>query len=225
MKLYYDLSPGALKVILLLAELSIAYEPIPVDIRKQPDKQVPTLEDDDVTVFDSNAVLIYLAEKENRLLPNTAEREKRATALSWLFLIATEVENACLQVRHFRYIAPKPSDYALRLFEYELNRHLLVIERQLSQHVFITGDEYGIVDIAFWSWARLLPNIFGLDQTDQGYHVLWQRYPNIKRLLDLIEQRPAVKHVELLKTKHNFKVARRYRPALGVPSLTSETVV
>jgi GSH-dependent disulfide-bond oxidoreductase len=219
MKLYYDLSPCALQVALLLAELNIAYEPIPLDIRKNPEAKVPLLQDGDLSVFDSTAILLYLAEKENKLFPSIDYREQRAKTLSWLTFISTDVENACTQARHFRYVAPKPNDYALRLFDYELNRHLTSIEQHLAKHTFMTGDHYSIVDIAFWSWARLLPNVFGVDQT------LWQRYPNVKRLADLIEQRPAVREIELLKTRHNFKVARRYRPAPIVSSPNVEATL
>jgi GSH-dependent disulfide-bond oxidoreductase len=207
MKLHYNIAPGSIKVALLLAELGITYDSIPVDTRKTPEAKVPVLEDGTVTVFDSCAILLYLADIDNRFFPGTANPQLRAKALSWLTFIATDVENACAQARHFRYIAPQPNDYGLRLFDFEANRHLLAIEQHLGIHIYFLGDQYSIVDIAFWSVSRLLPNILGLGEA------VWQRYPNIQRHTDLISQRPSIQNVEQLKKKHNFKVARRYRPA------------
>jgi GSH-dependent disulfide-bond oxidoreductase len=206
MKFHYNLSPSSIKVALLLAELALDYEPIPVDTRKNPDAKVPVLEEGTVTVFGSSAILLYLADRDNRLLPGIDNPHLRAKALSWLTFIATDVENACAQARHFRYIAPKPNDYALSLFDYEAHRHWRAIEQHLAVYTYFLDQDYSIVDIAFWSWARLLPNILGSGET------IWETYPNIKRLVNLVAQRPAVQNVEQLKTKHNFKVARRYRP-------------
>jgi GSH-dependent disulfide-bond oxidoreductase len=216
MKFHYNISPGSIKVALLLAELGIAYDSIPVDTRKTPDAKVPVLEDGSVTVFDSSAILLYLADLDNRYLPGPDNPQLRAKAISWLTFIATDVENACAQARHFRYIAPQPNDYGLKLFDYEANRHLLAIEQHLAIYTYFLGDEYSIVDIAFWSLSRLLPNILGLGEE------AWQRYPNIKRLTDLISQRPSIQDVEQLKKKHNFKVARRFRPTTQVSPVNAE---
>jgi GSH-dependent disulfide-bond oxidoreductase len=219
MKFHYNLSPSPLKVALLLEELNLHYEAIPVDLRKNPQlgieyvklnphEKVPTLQDGMVTVFDSNAILLYLADRENKFLPSTDKPQLRATALSWLAFITGDLANACKHTRHFRYIAPQhneSNDYALSLFDVEAQKHWAAIETHLSSNTYFIGDEYSIVDMAFWSWSKLLPNIF-----DTG-EATWERYPNVKRLTDLIEQRPAVKMVEKLKNKHNFKVARRYR--------------
>jgi GSH-dependent disulfide-bond oxidoreductase len=207
MKLHYNIAPSSIKVALLLAELDISYDSIPVDLRKNPEAKVPVLEDGTVTVFDSSAILLYLADLDNRFLPGIDNPQLRAKALSWLTFIATDVENACAQARHFRYIAPQPNDYGLRLFDFEANRHLQAIEQHLTIYTYFLGDQYSIVDIAFWSLARLLPNILGLGEA------VWQRYPSIKRHTDLISQRSSIQNVEQLKKKHNFKVARRYRPA------------
>jgi GSH-dependent disulfide-bond oxidoreductase len=219
MKLHYNIAPGSMKVALLLAELGLAYDSIPVDTRKNPDARVPVLEDGTVTVFDSSAILLYLADLENRFLPRTDNPQLRAKALSWLTFIATDVENACAQARHFRYIAPQPNGYGVRLFDYEANRHLLAIEQHLAIYTYFLDDLYSIVDIAFWSISRLLPNILGLGEE------VWQRYPNIKRHTDLISQRPSIQNVEQLKKKHNFKVVRRYRPAPVVSSTSAEASV
>jgi GSH-dependent disulfide-bond oxidoreductase len=219
MKLHYNLSPNSLKVAFLLAELNLSYDPIPVETRKYPAAKVPVLEDGQVTVFDSTAILLYLGDRDNRLLPDTENSQLRAKALSWLTFIAVDVETACAQARHFRYIAPKPNDYALSLFDNEVHRHWRAIEQHLSVSMYFLGNEFSIVDIAFWSWSRLLPNIVGSGE------VIWESFPNIKRLTDLIEARPAMKDIEQLKTKHNFKVARRYRPAPAELALNSNVAI
>jgi GSH-dependent disulfide-bond oxidoreductase len=208
-----------MKVALLLAELNVDYAPIPVDTRKKPEAKVPVLEDGTVTVFDSSAILLYLADRDNKLLPGTDNPQLRAKALSWLTYIATDVENACAQARHFRYIAPKSNEYALTLFDYEAHRHWTAIEQHLAIYKFFLGNEFSIVDIAFWSWARLLPNILGSDEA------VWLRYPNIKRLTDLVQNRPAIHKVEALKANHNFKVARRYRPSTAKATSPSEAAL
>jgi GSH-dependent disulfide-bond oxidoreductase len=226
MKFHYNLSPSPLKVALMLEELDVTYEAIPVDLRKNPQlkveyiklnphEKVPTLQDGSVTVFDSNAILLYLADREKKFLPLADSPQLRASALSWLTFIASDLENACNQARHFRYIAPQfndSNDYALNLFDVEAHRHWTAVEQHLANNTYFLGDYYSIVDMAFWSWSRLLPNVLGTGDAT------WDRYPNVKRLTDLIEQRQAAKNVEKLKNKHNFKVARRFRPP--APSLT-----
>jgi GSH-dependent disulfide-bond oxidoreductase len=205
-KFHYNLSPSPMQVALLLEELNAVYETIPV-YRAKEHTRIPTLQDGTVTVFNSSAILLYLADKESKFLPTADNPQLRADAISWLAFLSSDLENACLQARHFRYVAPKANDYALQLFDSEVHRHWATIEKHLALNTHFLGDVYSIVDIAFWGWARLLPNILGTGQA------AWEQYPNVKRLTDLINTRPAIKNVERLKTKHNFKVARRFRPA------------
>jgi GSH-dependent disulfide-bond oxidoreductase len=214
-KFYYNLSPSPMKVALLLEELNVVYEPIPVNTSINIEVElnnvhpvVPTLQDGVISVFNSGAILLYLADKENKFLPSTDNPRLRAMAVSWLNFLSSELENACKQTRHFRYIAPKPNEYALNLFDGEAHRHWTTIEQHLAKNTHFLGDEYSVVDMAFWSWARLLPNILGSGEA------AWEQYPNVKRLTDLINNRPAIQNIEKLKAKHNFKVARRYRPAI-----------
>lgn len=100
---------------------------------------------------------------------------------------------------HFRHVAPQPQDYALNRYDFEAHRHWSIVEQRLSARQFMLGADYSIVDMAVWGWARMLPYVTGLD------HV-WERYPNVKRLLDTINARPAAKAAEALKAKHAFKV-------------------
>ena len=96
-------------------------------------------------------------------------------------------------------MAPEPKTYALNRYDYEANRHWGILETHLYGRTFMVGEQYGVVDMAFWGWARLLPYILG---TGDG---TWVKYPRVKRLLDHINTRPAAQRAEALKTQHSFK--------------------
>jgi len=100
---------------------------------------------------------------------------------------------------HFRNIAPEPKEYALNRYDYEAHRHWGVIEKHLSQHEFMVGGQYSIVDMAFWGWARLVPVIMGTGEAS------WATYPEVKRLFDAVGARPAAQRAEALKGRHVFK--------------------
>ena len=103
------------------------------------------------------------------------------------------------QAVHFRNMAPEPKEYALNRYDFEAHRHWQIIEDRLSHSTYMLGENYSIVDMAFWGWARLLPIVTGMkDET-------WVRYPHTKRLLDAINQRPAAARAENIKTRHAFK--------------------
>jgi GSH-dependent disulfide-bond oxidoreductase len=216
-KFYYNLSPDPMKVALLLEELELSYESFPVDTRKKqqllpeyrrvnPNGKVPALQDEEVTIFDSNAILLYLADREGQFVPKVESRLERASALSWLMLIASDIGPASAQAIHFRYVSKESSDHALARFDLEAHRAWTVVEQHLATHAYILGRDYSIADMALWGWARILPYVLGTGDAT------WARYPNVKRLSDAIYSRPAASRVEALKTKHSFRVARRYRP-------------
>ncbi len=218
LKFYYNLAPNPMKVALLLEELGTPYEPIPVDTRKgeqfspefmaiNPNAKLPALVDGASTVFDSNAILLYLAEKAGRFVPTQAGSAARGDMLSWLMFIASGIGPYSGQSVHFRHYAPEPRDYALNRYDYEAHRHWKILEDQLATHRYLLGDEYSIVDMAFWGWARLLPYVLGGEQH-------WAQYPNVKRLLDEISARPAAARVEALRKRHDFK-AEMDKTALG----------
>ncbi len=220
-KFYYNLSPDPMKVALLLEELNLPYESFPVDTRKRqqflpeyrrvnPNAKVPTIQEGDVTVFDSNAILLYLADREGLFVPLPGNPLARSKALSWLMFIATGIGPSSAQSIHFRYVADASNDYARARYDLEAHQAWTVIEQRLATHTFILGQEYSIVDMALWGWSRLLPYVLGTGEAT------WARYPNVKRLTDTIHARPAAARVESLKTKHSFKVARRYRPETSV---------
>jgi GST-like protein len=206
-KFYFNGSPNPTKVALLLEELGLPYEAVPVDTRRgqqfdpaflalNPNAKVPAIVDGDVTVFDSNAILLYLAEKTGQFLPaNTPTL--RGEFLSWLMFVATGIGPFSGQAVHFRHFAPEQVPYAQTRYHYEADRHYSVLDRRLSDRTYIVGDSYTVVDMAAWGWARMVPFIMG-----DG---AWDRFPNLKRLHDEIAARPAAARAIALKDKHTFK--------------------
>jgi GSH-dependent disulfide-bond oxidoreductase len=207
-KFYFNAAPNPMKVALMLEELGIEYEPIPVDTRKgqqhtdafrqiNPNSKVPAIVDGDVTIFDSNAILLYLADKHHRFVP-PIDSAQRGPMLSWLMFIATGIGPFSGQSVHFRHVAPEPKEYALNRYDFEAHRHWKLIDDRLAANQYLVGNDYGIVDIACWGWARLIPHVLG----DQ---LAYTKYPHIKRHLDAISARPAAVRAEALKSKFTFK--------------------
>lgn len=205
-KFYYSLAPNPMKIALCLEEMGLAYEPMPVDTRKgeqfapnftalNPNNKVPVIVDGDTTVFDSNAILIYLAEKTGQFLPAAPAR---GAFLSWMMFVATGIGPYSGQAVHFRHFAPEPKDYPLQRYAFEADRHWSIINAHLAGKSFMVGDEYSVLDMAVWGWARMVPFITGDDNA-------WGRYPDVKRLLDGVNARPAAARAAALKDRYTFK--------------------
>jgi GST-like protein len=206
-KFYYHPSPNPAKVALFLEEAGLPYELMPVDTRKgeqfkpdfvkiNPNSKTPAITDGDATVFDSNAILFYLAEKSGKFLPEKTPAA-RAQMLSWLMFVATGIGPYSGQAVHFKHHAPEKLPYAVNRYMHEAERHWGIIDAQLAKHRYMLGDKYTLVDMAVWGWARAVPFILGEDA--------WAKLPNLKRLLDEINARPAAQRAEALKTRHEFK--------------------
>jgi GSH-dependent disulfide-bond oxidoreductase len=206
-KFYYHPSPNPAKVALFLEESGLPYEVVPVDTRKgeqfapeflkiNPNAKTPAIVDDDATVFDSNAILLYLAEKTGKFLPQSTPTA-RGQLLSWLMFVASGIGPYSGQAVHFKHFAPEPKEYAVNRYIYEANRHWGILNAQLGKHPYMLGNVYTIVDMAVWGWARAVPFILG----EQA----WGKLPNLKRLFDEINARPAAARAEALKDKHIFK--------------------
>jgi GST-like protein len=204
-KFYFNGSPNPTKVALFLEEAGVAYEPIPVDARKgeqfapaylalNPNGKVPAIDDDGAVVFDSSAILLYLAEKTGQFLPPPAGRGQ---LLSWLMFAATGIGPYTGQAVHFRHFSPEKVPYAHTRYQFETERHFAVIEAQLAKHRYMVGDTYTIVDMSVWGWARILPFALGDE--------CWVKLPNVKRLVDEINARPAAARAAALKDKFPFK--------------------
>jgi GST-like protein len=207
LKFYFSGAPNPTKVALFLEEAGIPYEPIPVDTRKgdqfkpaflavNPNGKVPAIVDGDATVFDSNAILLYLAEKTGKFLPPNTPRN-RGELLSWLMFVASGVGPFAGQCVHFKHYAPEKLPYAVNRYAYEAQRHFGILNDRLAERRYMVGETYTIVDMDVWGWARLVPFVLGEDA--------WAKLPHLKRLVDEIEARPAAARATALKSKFTFK--------------------
>jgi GST-like protein len=206
-KFYYAPAPNPLKVALLLEELGEPYEVVPIDTRKgeqftpayraiNPNSKTPALEDGDAKVFDSNAILLYLAEKTGRFLPANTPTA-RGELFSWLMFVATGIGPYSGQAVHFKHYAPEPKEYPAKRYNFEAERHWGILDERLGKQRYMLGDTYTIVDMAVWGWARAVPFIFG-----DG---AWNTRTNLKRLLDEINARPAAVRAEAIKERYKWK--------------------
>jgi GSH-dependent disulfide-bond oxidoreductase len=207
LKFYFSGAPNPTKIALFLEEAGLPYEAIPVDTRKgdqhkpefmkiNPNAKVPVIVDGDTTVFDSSAILLYLAEKTGKFLPAKTDKA-RGELLSWQFFISSGVGPYFGQSVHFRAYAPEKIPYAINRYTYEAQRHLGIIDERLAKNKYMLGDTYTIVDMNLWGWSRIIPNVVGADAAAQ--------YKNLKRLTDEISARPAAAKALALKDKHTFK--------------------
>lgn len=204
-KFYFHPSPNPLKVALYLEETGTAYEVIPVDTRKgeqhsaeflkiNPNGKTPVITDGDMTVFDSNAIMLYLAEKTGQFKPDAS---LLGETLSWTMFIATGIGPYSGQAVHFQHFAPEPKDYAVNRYVFEAERHFGILEAHLAKHHWMVGDSYSFVDMSLWGWERAVPFILGPDA--------WTKLPNLKRHFDEVNARPAAVRAEALKANYTFK--------------------
>lgn len=204
---HFHPSPNPLKIALYLEETGLPYELIPVDTRKgeqhseafkaiNPNAKTPAMLDGDTRVFDSNAMLLYLAEKTGQFVPHDSAAA-RAEMYSWLMFVATGIGPYCGQAVHFKHFAPEPKAYAVNRYDFEAWRHWSIVNDLLASRPWMLGDHYTFVDMAVWGWARVAPFVLGSDA--------WEKLPHVKRLLDAINARPAAQRAEALKTRFSFK--------------------
>lgn len=182
---------------MMLEECGLAYRAIPVNIGAgeqfrpdflaiSPNNKIPAIVDPDgpdgapMSVFESGAILVYLASKTGRFLP--ASDRAKFEVLQWLMFQMGGVGPMLGQAHHFRLYAPEKIPYAIDRYTNEARRLYGVIDRRLSQSEWLGGAEYSIADIATFPWLRSWEN--------QG--VVLDEYPHLKRWFDTIAARPAV---------------------------------
>jgi GSH-dependent disulfide-bond oxidoreductase len=204
-RFYFHPSPNPLKVALFLEESELAYELVPVDTFKgeqhtqafrsiNPNAKVPAIIDGETTVFDSNAILLYLAEKTGFFLPAP---QLRGELLSWLMFVATGLSPFSGQAVHFLHHAPEQLPYARNRYLREVERHYRVLDQHLAGAEYLIGGTYTIADMAAWGWLNFAPYVLG----EKGL----ADYPNLKRLFDEISARPAAARVHEIKTRLTLK--------------------
>lgn len=190
--LYTFPTPNGYKPAIALEELAIPYAIHKVDIRNDeqfkseyvalnPNGKIPTIVDreTEIAVFESGAILLYLAEKAGQLLPT--EPEARMGVIQWLFFQVANVGPMFGQLGHFVNSASEPVPYAMQRYEKESQRLLTVLERQLEANEYIAG-EYSIADIATFPWVAVADDL----------ELYLDEYPNVQRWRDAVLARPAV---------------------------------
>ena len=198
--LYALTSPNVQKIYLMLEETKLPYKEHFIDVWKgdqyapefikiNPNSKIPAVVDQDgpggkpYTVFESGAILMYLAEKSGKFLPK--DMAKKYDALQWLMFQLTGVGPMFGQFTHFKMFAPKGGDnsYSMTRYQTEVKRLYEVMEKRLGHVLYLGGDEYTIADMATYPWAR--------NHDAQG--VKWDDHPNLARWFKAIDERPAVK--------------------------------
>jgi GST-like protein len=193
-ELFTAATPNGWKVSVALEELALPYTVRPISLGKleqkeewflkiNPNGRVPAIIDHDngdFAVFESGAILIYLAEKTGKLLP--ADPKARSRVLQWLMFQMGGVGPMMGQANVFFRYAPEKIQYAIDRYQREARRLFEVLERQLKDHPYIANDEYSIADIALWCWVA------GYEWSGVNIDGL----PGLKRWLDLVGSRPAV---------------------------------
>ena len=161
-------------------------------VAANPNSKIPALVDrsgpSPIRVFESGAMLLYLAEKFGALVPK--DGAKRAECLSWLFWQMGSAPYLGGGFGHFYAYAPSKIEYAIDRFAMETKRQLDVLDRRLAESPYLAGDDYTIADIAVWPWYGGLAKglLYGA-----GDFLAVEEYKNVQRWADLIGARPAVK--------------------------------
>jgi GST-like protein len=210
-RLYFHPTPNPAKVALFLEEAEVPYEIVPVDTQRgeqhlpdfrqiNPNGKTPAMIDTDgpggreVRVFDSSAILLYLAEKTGRFL---GAPDDRPELLSWLFFIASGLGPFSGQAVHFQRIPPEPIPYAINRFRREAERHYQVLDDHLKGRVFIL-DDYSIADMSAWGWIDRAKFVLGGDDP-------LAPFAELKRWFEAVSARPAVERARAVGKDHPFK--------------------
>ena len=198
LEVYSWATPNGHKVHIMLEECGLPYRLHPVDIGKgdqfepdflriSPNNKIPALVDPDgpdgkpISLFESGAILMYLAGKTGKLLPESVRAKYEV--LQWLMFQMGGVGPMLGQAHHFRIYAPVKIDYAIERYSNEARRLYTVIDTRLAHSPYLGCHEYSIADIAVWPWLRSWKNQ-GVNMAD---------YPHLKGWFDEIDKRPAVR--------------------------------
>ncbi len=203
--LYAWPTPNGHKISIMLEECGLDYEVIAVDINKgeqfdpeflkiSPNNRIPAIVDRDgpggrtLALFESGAILIYLAEKAGKFLPFDGPR--RYAALQWLMFQIGGLGPMCGQAHHFRqHMGGVDNPYGIERYTREVGRLYLVMNNRLGEVPYLGGPEYSIADMACWPWVRPMRR--------QGFER--EEFPNVKRWFDDIAARPGLQRgMELL---------------------------
>ena len=189
-KLYTAATPNGWKISIALEEMGLPYEVRVIDfsameqkadwyVKLNPNGRIPTLEDEGFTLFESGAILIYLAEKTGKFLPKGVQ--ERSRVLQWLMFQMSGIGPMMGQANVFFRYFPEKIQPVIERYQREVTRLFGVLDRQLATHEYVAGA-YSIADMALWSWVS------GYDYS--GVSV--EEFPSLRRWLALVGARPAV---------------------------------
>ncbi len=208
MNLYYAPTPNGHKITLFLEEAELPYRLIRVDINKgeqfkpqflaiSPNNKIPAIIDHQpedggapFSLFESGAILLYLAEKSGKLL--SGELRERHTTLQWLFWQVGGLGPMLGQNHHFNHFAPQPVPYAIERYQMEAQRLYSVLNQRLASNPWIAGDHYSIADIACWPWIN----------SHVRQRIDLAAYPAVQNWFERIRQRPATARAMQLAQPH-----------------------
>jgi len=203
--LYTWTTPNGRKISIALEELQLPYRVHPVDISKgeqltpaylaiNPNNKIPAIVDGEgpggssFTLFESGAILIYLAEKTGRFLPT--EEEARARVLEWLMFQMGNIGPMFGQCYHFKSSAPERIPYAIDRYTREVGRLYGVMDKRLSKSAYLGGEEFSIADIAAWPWTKN-PAAYDQNPDDFPHVAAWIKKvggrPTVKRALRVLD--------------------------------------
>lgn len=190
--LYTFTTPNGRKASIMLEEVGLPYNVHTINITKgeqfapefvaiNPNSKIPAIVDHDagITVFESGAILLYLAEKTGQLMPT--EQKSRFQVIEWLMFQMASVGPMFGQLNHFRRFAPEKIPYAIERYEKETLRLYGVLDKQLQEQEYICGA-YSIADIATYPWVAIYDS--------QGLTL--ENHPHLQRWVETMAQRPAV---------------------------------
>lgn len=196
-ELYYWTTPNGHKITMYLEEVGLPYEIVPINIgvgdqfqpdflKISPNNRIPAIVDSEpadngkpVSVFESGAILVYLAEKTGKLLPK--DIRDRVEVFQWLFWQMGGLGPMAGQNHHFNHYAPEKIPYAIERYVNETGRLYAVLNKRLSDRQFVSGNDYSIADIAIYPWI--------VPYEGQGQKL--EAFPNLQRWFETIKARPA----------------------------------
>jgi len=192
MKAYVWKTPNGYKIPIMLEEVGLTYELVPININAKeqftpeflalnPNHKIPVLVDGDITIFESGAILLYLVEKTGAFQPK--DLKHKYEIVEWLMFQLANVGPMFGQANHFLNKAPEKIEYAMKRYADETNRLMEILETRLSSAPYLAG-EYGIADIATWPWVR---------SGVRNEYVALEAFPQTKQWYEEIEKREAVK--------------------------------
>ncbi|MFQ5970801.1 MAG: glutathione binding-like protein, partial [Alphaproteobacteria bacterium] len=192
-------TPNGHKIHIMLEECGLDYEVHPIDIGKgsqfspeflaiSPNNRIPAIVDEEgpegepISLFESGAILIYLADKTGRFMPDPSDPRGRYRVLEWLMFQIGNVGPMLGQNHHFRHYATEKIPYAVDRYTNEATRLYGIIDKRLGSSPYLAGEDYTIADIATFPWLRSYER--------QGQRL--EDYPHLKRWFEGIAARPAV---------------------------------